>query len=40
MNHQNHQGQNGPGTAVVESWRETLFGEDGTLKDKLIGAAA
>jgi predicted metal-dependent hydrolase len=27
-------------TALVESWRATLFGQDGTLKDKLIGAAA
>jgi len=27
-------------TALVESWKATLFGEDGTLKDKLIGAAA
>jgi hypothetical protein len=27
-------------TQLVESWRHTLFGEDGALNDKLIGAAA
>lgn len=27
-------------TALVEQWRETLFGEDGTLNDKLVGTAA
>ncbi len=27
-------------TELVESWRRGLFGEDGTLNDKLIGAAA
>ena len=27
-------------TELVESWRARLFGEDGTLNDKLIGAAA
>jgi hypothetical protein len=27
-------------TALVEQWREELFGADGTLKDKLTGAAA
>jgi uncharacterized protein len=26
-------------TELVEAWRATLFGEDGTLNDKLIGAA-
>ena len=27
-------------TALVETWRAELFGENGTLNDKLIGAAA
>jgi hypothetical protein len=27
-------------TELVETWRAKLFGEDGTLNDKLIGAAA
>lgn len=27
-------------TALVEQWRETLFGEHGTLNDKLVSAAA
>jgi predicted metal-dependent hydrolase len=27
-------------TELVETWRAGLFGEDGTLNDKLIGAAA
>jgi uncharacterized protein len=27
-------------TALVEAWRAELFGEHGTLNDKLIGAAA
>jgi uncharacterized protein len=27
-------------TELVESWRTELFGEDGTLNDKLVGAAA
>jgi uncharacterized protein len=27
-------------TELVETWREKLFGEHGTLNDKLIGVAA
>jgi len=27
-------------TELVETWRQELFGEQGTLNDKLIGAAA
>jgi hypothetical protein len=27
-------------TELVESWRARLFGEDGSLNDKLMGAAA